>query len=127
MSVGTGSPFEILWDTRKVRVATYLLLNLFLLKYLIQQVCLSFSQADLKTEREIDVYDFLNLVINSAKMEDIGTDCLGEDIEDLQLEDEYMGLDLSPMHESGLEKPSFEDEVEFDEGDDELFSNQVNF
>ncbi|XP_073269982.1 DNA-directed RNA polymerase V subunit 1 [Primulina huaijiensis] len=97
VSVGTGSPFEILWDTRT---------------------------ADLKTEREIDVYDFLTLVINSSKMEDTGTDCLGEDIDDLELDDEYMGLDLSPMHESGLEKPSFEDEVKFDEGDDEPFSKQ---
>ncbi|XP_073145356.1 DNA-directed RNA polymerase V subunit 1 isoform X2 [Henckelia pumila] len=97
VSVGTGSPFEILWDTRK---------------------------ADLETERKIEVYDFLNLVINSSKAEDIGTGCLGVDIEDLELEDEYMGLDLSPMHESGLEKPSFEDPVEFDEGDDEPISKQ---
>ncbi|KZV19572.1 DNA-directed RNA polymerase V subunit 1-like [Dorcoceras hygrometricum] len=97
VSLGTGSPFEILWDTKK---------------------------AALKTEREIEVYDFLNLVINSSKMEGKGTDYLGEDIEDLELEDEYMGLDLSPMHESGLEKPSFEDEVEFGEGDNEPFSKQ---
>ncbi|KAL9175422.1 hypothetical protein ABFS82_02G110900 [Erythranthe guttata] len=84
VSVGTGSPFEILWDTRK---------------------------AELSPDKEIDVYDFLHMV-NSSKLEDAGTSCLGADIEDLGQED-YMDLDLSPVREPGSEKPTFECEVEF--------------
>ncbi|KAG8391127.1 hypothetical protein BUALT_Bualt01G0155600 [Buddleja alternifolia] len=90
VSVGTGAPFEIFWDTRK---------------------------AELSPEKEIDVYNFLHLVNSSYKPEDLATSCLGGEVEDL--EDEFMGFDLSPERESGVDKPTFEDGVEFGvNGDD---------
>lgn len=66
-------------------------------------------------DEEIDAYNFLRMV-NSSKLEDTGTSCLGAEIEDL---DEYMDFDLSPMREPGVDKPTFEDGVEFGlNGDD---------
>ncbi|KAI3445134.1 hypothetical protein Pfo_001799 [Paulownia fortunei] len=92
VSVGTGSPFEILWDTRK---------------------------AELRLHKEIDAYNFLHMVNSSSKPEDMGTSCLGAEIEDLDHEDEFMEFDLSPVRESGLDKPTFEDGIEFGlNGDD---------
>ncbi|CAI9765027.1 unnamed protein product [Fraxinus pennsylvanica] len=81
-SVGTGSPFEILWDTRK---------------------------AELNQQNGLNVYDFLHLVSSSSKQENMGTSCLGEEIDYLDQEDEYMESDLSPVRDSGIEKPTFED------------------
>lgn len=60
-------------------------------------------------DKEIDVYNFLHLVNSSSKLEDMGTSCLGADIDDLDQEDEYMAFELSPERE---DKPTF-DEVEF--------------
>ncbi|XP_022866101.1 DNA-directed RNA polymerase V subunit 1 [Olea europaea var. sylvestris] len=82
VSVGTGSPFEILWDTRK---------------------------AELNQQNGLNVYDFLHLVSSSSNKEDMGTSCLGEEIDYLDQEDEYMEFDLSPVRDSGTEKPTFED------------------
>ncbi|KAL3829800.1 hypothetical protein ACJIZ3_018602 [Penstemon smallii] len=97
VSVGTGSPFEILWDTRK---------------------------AELNSQKEIDVYDFLHLVSGSSKLEDKGTGCLGEDIEDLIPEDEFMEFERSPERESGQDKPTFEDELALSGNDNDGFSNE---
>ncbi|CAI9770471.1 unnamed protein product [Fraxinus pennsylvanica] len=82
VSVGTGSPFEILWDTRK---------------------------AELNQQNGLNVYDFLHLVSSSSKQEDMGTSCLGAEIDYLDQEDEYMEFDMSPVRDSGIEKPTFED------------------
>ncbi|EPS67715.1 hypothetical protein M569_07058, partial [Genlisea aurea] len=83
VSVGTGSPFEILWDTRKT---------------------------DLNPDKELDVYGFLHLVNGSVPL-DMGTSCIGTEIEDL--DQELMDFELSPEREPGLEKPTFDDEHEF--------------
>lgn len=61
--------------------------------------------------KEIDVYDFLRDVSSGTNLEGMGTGCLGTEIEDLD-EDE-LELDLSPERESGEEKPTFEDALEF--------------
>ncbi|GER28531.1 DNA-directed RNA polymerase [Striga asiatica] len=90
VTVGTGSPFEILWDTRK---------------------------AELEPNKEIDAYNFLHLVNSRSNPEDIGTSCLGEEIEDL--DQDYMESELSPVREDGLDKPTFEDGFELGpNGDD---------
>ncbi|CAA0808960.1 DNA-directed RNA polymerase V subunit 1 [Striga hermonthica] len=90
VTVGTGSPFEILWDTRK---------------------------AELGPNKEIDAYNFLHLVNSRSNPEDIGTSCLGEEIEDL--DQDYMEFELSPVREDGLDKPTFEDGFELGpNGDD---------
>ncbi|KAL1564337.1 DNA-directed RNA polymerase [Salvia divinorum] len=84
VSVGTGSPFEIVWGTK---------------------------HDELMENEEIDVYNFLRMV-NSSKLEDTGTSCLGAEIEDLD-QDDYMDFDLSPVRESGAAKPTFEDGIDF--------------
>lgn len=61
-------------------------------------------------DEEIDVYNFLRMV-NSSKLEDAGTSCLGAEIEDLD-QDEYMDFDPSPVRESGAAKPTFEDGID---------------
>ncbi|KAL2461136.1 DNA-directed RNA polymerase V subunit 1 [Abeliophyllum distichum] len=86
VAVGTGSPFEILWDTRK---------------------------AGLNQQNGLNVYDFLHLVSSSAKQENMGTSCLGAEIDYLDQEDEYMEFDLSPVRDSGIDKPTFEDGDDF--------------
>ncbi|XP_057807867.1 DNA-directed RNA polymerase V subunit 1 [Salvia miltiorrhiza] len=84
VSVGTGSPFEIVWGTKN---------------------------SELMVDEEIDVYNFLRMV-NSSKLEDTGTSCLGAEIDDLD-QDDYMDFDLSPVRESGADKPTFEDGIDF--------------
>ncbi|KAL0429174.1 UNVERIFIED_CONTAM: DNA-directed RNA polymerase V subunit [Sesamum radiatum] len=92
VSVGTGSPFEILWDTRK---------------------------AELSPDKEIDVYNFLHLVNSSSRPEDMATSCLGAEIEDLDQEDDFIEYDPSPVRDPGLDKPTFEDGFEYrPNGDD---------
>ncbi|XP_042062727.1 DNA-directed RNA polymerase V subunit 1-like [Salvia splendens] len=90
VSVGTGSPFEIVWGTK---------------------------HDALMEDEEIDVYNFLRMV-NSSKLEDTGTSCLGAEIEDLD-QDEYMDFDLSPVRESGAAKPTFEDGIDLSKEDDD--------
>ncbi|XP_047947751.1 DNA-directed RNA polymerase V subunit 1 [Salvia hispanica] len=90
VSVGTGSPFEIVWGTK---------------------------HDELMDDEEIDVYNFLRMV-NSSKLEDTGTSCLGAEIEDLDL-DEYMDFDLSPVRESGAAKPTFEDGIDLSKEEDD--------
>ncbi|KAL6495749.1 hypothetical protein OROGR_030312 [Orobanche gracilis] len=101
VTVGTGSPFEILWDTRK---------------------------AELRPNKEIDAYSFLHLVNSGSKLEDIGTSCLGVEIEDIDQENDYMEFELSPVRESGVDKPTFEEMVELGlNGDDkDGFSKEEN-
>lgn len=61
-------------------------------------------------DEEIDVYNFLRMV-NSSTLEDAGTSCLGAEIDDLD-QDEYMDFELSPVRDSGAEKPTFEDVID---------------
>nr|GMD59609.1 DNA-directed RNA polymerase V subunit 1 [Ipomoea batatas] len=85
VSVGTGSSFDILLDTRKV---------------------------ELNQQEGQNVYDFLLLMRSSHAQEEKGTDCLGAEIDDLLPEDEDMNLYLSPERDSDTMKPTFEDGVE---------------
>lgn len=59
------------------------------------------------------MYDFLQLVRGSSSGEETSTACLGAEIENLDLEDESMRIDLSPVHRS--DQLTFEDRLEFDE------------
>ncbi|KAL3537763.1 hypothetical protein ACH5RR_001129 [Cinchona calisaya] len=86
VAVGTGSPFDILLDTKKV---------------------------ELNQQDGVDVYDFLQLVRDTTGGEETSTACLGVEIENLDLEDEAMRIDLSPVRDS--DQPTFEDRHEFDE------------
>ena len=65
-------------------------------------------------EGGIDVYNFLHMVRGSANGEESNTDCLGVDVDDLVLEDEYAEWEPSPEHNSSFDKPSFEDSAEFE-------------
>ncbi|XP_070037879.1 DNA-directed RNA polymerase V subunit 1 isoform X5 [Nicotiana tomentosiformis] len=89
VAVGTGSPFEVLWNTKNV---------------------------ELNIPDAHDVYSFLHLVRSSSAQEVEGTSCLGAEVEELEVEDEDMGLYLSPDRDSGSDKPTFEDRAEFDNG-----------
>ncbi|KAJ4720299.1 DNA-directed RNA polymerase subunit [Melia azedarach] len=82
VAVGTGSRFDVLWDTKNV----------------------GSSQED-----GIDVYNFLHMVRSSASVEQSDTGCLGEEVD--ELEDE-MDWSLSPEHNFSSDKPVFEDCVE---------------
>ncbi|CAK7336522.1 unnamed protein product [Dovyalis caffra] len=84
VTVGTGSHFDVLWDTR---------------------------EASLNPEGGIDAYSFLNMVRSTAGGEDSVTACLGAEVDDLILEDE--DWNLSPEHNSSSDKPTFEDSAEF--------------
>ncbi|GJY57979.1 DNA-directed RNA polymerase V subunit 1 [Tanacetum coccineum] len=80
VAVGTGSRFDILWDTREV---------------------------ELNQKDGIDVYNFLNLV-RGVSEEEADNECLGGDLDYYELEDNYMEAG-SPELESGSAKPVFED------------------
>ncbi|XP_047340709.1 DNA-directed RNA polymerase V subunit 1 [Impatiens glandulifera] len=69
VAVGTGSRFDILWDTREV---------------------------EMSQEKGSNVYDFLYLVRNNLKEEKADTTCLGADIDDFEMEDKEW--ELSPQH-----------------------------
>ncbi|KAI3824623.1 hypothetical protein L1987_06087 [Smallanthus sonchifolius] len=79
VAVGTGSRFDILWDTREV---------------------------ELNQKYGIDVYNFLHLVGGGSKEAVSG--CLGGDVDSFDLEDNFMETG-SPEVDSGLGKPVFED------------------
>ncbi|GAV75269.1 RNA_pol_Rpb1_2 domain-containing protein/RNA_pol_Rpb1_3 domain-containing protein/RNA_pol_Rpb1_1 domain-containing protein/RNA_pol_Rpb1_5 domain-containing protein/DUF3223 domain-containing protein [Cephalotus follicularis] len=85
VSLGTGSRFDILWDTR---------------------------EAKLNQQGKTDVYNFLHMV-RSADREEPTTACLGADIDDLELDGENVDWIASPVHNSGVDKPVFEDSDEF--------------
>ncbi|KAH9605060.1 hypothetical protein KSS87_011933 [Heliosperma pusillum] len=71
VAVGTGTKFEILWDTKEI-----------------------------ETDKEpIDVYNFLHLV-RSSNEEGMETGCLGEDIDEFDWEDSNMEPALSPEQEN---------------------------
>ncbi|PWA73955.1 nuclear RNA polymerase D1B [Artemisia annua] len=80
VAVGTGSRFDILWDTREV---------------------------ELNQKDGIDVYNFLNLV-RGVSEEEADNECLGGELDSFDLEDNYMETG-SPEIESGSAKPVFED------------------
>ncbi|KAG2671868.1 hypothetical protein I3760_13G013300 [Carya illinoinensis] len=87
VAVGTGSRFDVLWDTRQV---------------------------GLNEEGGIDVYNFLHMVRSTANGEESNTGCLGADTDDLMLEDECAEWAPSPEHNSSFDKPFFEDSAEFE-------------
>ncbi|KAF5729322.1 DNA-directed RNA polymerase E subunit 1 putative isoform 1 [Tripterygium wilfordii] len=84
VAVGTGSRFDILWNTRKDEA----------------------NQKDV-----IDVYDFLHMLRGAINGDELINSCLGEEIDDL-MGDEAADWSLSPEHNSGNDKPSFEDMTE---------------
>ncbi|EXB62675.1 DNA-directed RNA polymerase E subunit 1 [Morus notabilis] len=84
VAVGTGSRFDILWDTRKVE----------------------FNQAG-----GVDVNNFLHMV-STAYGEEASTACLGEEIDDLMPGDDIAELCLSPENFNS-DRPVFEDIDEF--------------
>lgn len=61
----------------------------------------------------IDIYNFLHLVRSGSYGKEPDTACLGEEVEDLILEDENLELGISPEHSSNFERPTFEDSMEF--------------
>lgn len=87
VAVGTGSRFDILWDTK---------------------------EAELNQEGGIDVCQFLNMVRSTANEEEPSTACLGAEIEDIVVEDECAGWAPSPEHDTSFDKPVFEDSAEFE-------------
>ncbi|XVE68305.1 hypothetical protein DITRI_Ditri09bG0056900 [Diplodiscus trichospermus] len=86
VAVGTGSRFEILWNQKGV----------------------GFDQMS-----GMDVYNFLHMVSSSAGT-NLNTACLGEEVDDLMEVDEVADWSLSPDHSNGLDKPVFEDAVDFE-------------
>ncbi|KAK7405514.1 hypothetical protein VNO78_06882 [Psophocarpus tetragonolobus] len=83
VAVGTGSKFDIVWDANKVK----------------------------SNEIEgMDVYSFLHMVKSLKNGEEETDACLGVDIDDL-VEEENMGLGMSPQHNSAFEAV-FEDNLE---------------
>ncbi|KAF7152076.1 hypothetical protein RHSIM_Rhsim01G0124000 [Rhododendron simsii] len=84
VSVGTGSRFDVLWDTREVGM----------------------NELD-----GIDVYNFLNMVRSSSKQEETTSACLGAEIDYLELENDIAEWAMSPERSS--DKPIFEDSYEF--------------
>ncbi|RVW69345.1 DNA-directed RNA polymerase V subunit 1 [Vitis vinifera] len=86
VTVGTGSRFDVLWDTKEIGPAQ---------------------------DGGIDIYSFLHLVRSGSYGKEPDTACLGAEVEDLILEDENLELGMSPEHSSNFEKPVFEDSAEF--------------
>ncbi|KAK3032738.1 hypothetical protein RJ639_036922 [Escallonia herrerae] len=84
VAIGTGSSFDVLWDTREVEM----------------------NQKD-----GTDVYNFLQMV-RSSSAEEQGNACLGADIDYLYMEEFDMAM--SPEDNSSLSKLVFEDQAEFD-------------
>lgn len=70
-------------------------------------------QVELNQPDGVDVYDFLHLVSSSSNGEELDTACIGAEIDNLDLDDESMGIDVSPLRDS--EKPTFEDGMEIDD------------
>lgn len=98
VSVGTGSRFDILWDTKEVG----------------------------KDQQEaIDVYDFLHLVRSSSKADAVKSACLGADIDDLDVNYDDGEMAMSP--EPGAGKPTFEDTFEFQNGTEDRVRDLGNF
>ncbi|KVH88101.1 Aspartate decarboxylase-like domain-containing protein [Cynara cardunculus var. scolymus] len=91
VAVGTGSRFDILWDTREVEM----------------------NQKD-----GIDVYNFLHLVRGGSEEEADSAGLAGE-VDSFEMEDNFMEMG-SPEHNSGSTKPVFEDglDLDLDEMDD---------
>lgn len=82
VAVGTGSRFDVLWDTKEAR----------------------FNEGG-----KLDVYTFLHMVRSSSHGEDLSTACLGEEIDDLVPDEETFDWSPSPEHYSTSGKPVFED------------------
>ncbi|XP_076899712.1 DNA-directed RNA polymerase V subunit 1-like [Bidens hawaiensis] len=86
VAVGTGSRFDILWDTREMKL----------------------DQTD-----GIDVYNFLHLVGGGSEEADSG--CLAGEVDSFDMDDNFMEAG-SPEIDSGLAKPSFEDGLDLSFG-----------
>ncbi|XP_052621483.1 DNA-directed RNA polymerase V subunit 1 [Lactuca sativa] len=87
VAVGTGSRFDILWDTREV---------------------------ELNQKDGIDVYNFLHLVHGGSE-EEADNGCLGGEVDSFDMEDNFMEVG-SPEHDSGAPKAVFEDSLELNLG-----------
>ncbi|KAJ9565612.1 hypothetical protein OSB04_001578 [Centaurea solstitialis] len=85
VAVGTGSRFDILWDTREVEM----------------------NQKD-----GIDVYNFLHLVRGGSEEEAESAGLAGE-VDSFEMEDNFMEIG-SPEHDTAATKPVFEDGLEMD-------------
>ncbi|KAL6130072.1 hypothetical protein ACLB2K_068453 [Fragaria x ananassa] len=85
VAVGTGSRFEILWDTK---------------------------EGGLNEVGGVDVFNFLHMV-NAANGEELTTAALGTEIDDLVPDYENGDVSLSPEYNSSSDKPVFEDIVKF--------------
>ncbi|KAG9151839.1 hypothetical protein Leryth_002107 [Lithospermum erythrorhizon] len=83
VAVGTGTPFDIHWDTREV---------------------------DLNQPEGVDVYSFLHLLRSTEDNGQIDSSCLGQDIDEFEMEDQP-----SPVRDSDFEKPDFEDRADFED------------
>ncbi|KAB2627404.1 DNA-directed RNA polymerase V subunit 1 [Pyrus ussuriensis x Pyrus communis] len=92
VAVGTGSRFDILWDTR---------------------------EGGLNQEGGLDVFNFLHMV-STANGEEATTGALGAEVDDLMVVDELADSCLSPELDSGLDKPVFEDIIEFEDKSEAL-------
>ena len=71
-------------------------------------------QGGLNQEGGVDVYNFLHMVRGSANGEESNTACLGVEVDELVLEDDYAEWEPSPEHNSSFDKPCFEDSAEFE-------------
>ncbi|XP_054811699.1 DNA-directed RNA polymerase V subunit 1 isoform X2 [Prosopis cineraria] len=71
VAVGTGSRFEVLWDAKEVK----------------------------SNDIGLDVYNFLHMMRSTAQDEVNNNGCLGEDVDDMFVED----WELSPEHASGTD------------------------
>ncbi|KAJ4847214.1 hypothetical protein Tsubulata_008459 [Turnera subulata] len=93
VAVGTGSRFDLLWNAK---------------------------QANLNQAGSIDVYNFLGILSSTKDGGEPTSGCLGEEVDALILENEPDEWTLSPEHNSGPDKPTFEYEAEFQH----FFGNQ---
>ncbi|OVA16557.1 RNA polymerase [Macleaya cordata] len=93
VAVGTGTRFEILWNKK---------------------------ETGLDQNSGIDVFNFLQLVRTGTNEGELGSGCLGEDIDDIELENGDIDLTLSPENSNGG-KPIFDDSAEVEN----LEQNQI--
>ncbi|TQD81262.1 hypothetical protein C1H46_033194 [Malus baccata] len=71
-------------------------------------------QGGLNQEGGLDVFNFLHMV-STANGEEATTGALGAEVDDLMVVDELADSCLSPELDSGLDRPVFEDIIEFED------------
>ncbi|XP_026407957.1 DNA-directed RNA polymerase V subunit 1-like isoform X1 [Papaver somniferum] len=85
VAVGTGARFEILWNKKEMGL----------------------------DQNAVDIYNFLQIVRTGTKEGEVISGCLGEEVDDMELENDYVELPLSPEHPDGG-KATFDDIAEFE-------------